>query len=86
MTNNHQVTCAVFAFWIGLFSLSGMMFVLTPFEIPARFNLPIATSRPLGFVLLTVAVAFFAACKFRRKPIHLMGVNFQPPSLRIGLA
>lgn len=74
------------AFWIGLFSLGGSLFVFAPFDIPERFNLPIANSRPLGIVMLSVAGLFFAACALRRKPIHVLGVNFQPPPLGIGLA
>ena len=89
MTSPEIVRLIVFigvAFWIGLFTLGGILFVATPFEIPTRFNLPIATSRPLGFVLLAIASAFFTACAFRRQPIHLFGVNFQPPPLKIALA
>ncbi len=80
------ITFVWLAFWIGLCSLGGILFVLTPLEIPTRFNLPIASSRPLGFILLGVAFAYFAACGLRREPLHLLSVNFQPPSLKIGFA
>ncbi len=89
MTSPEIVRLIVFiatAFWIGLFSLGGLLFVLTPFDIPDRFHLPLANSRPLGIMMLGIAGAFFAACALRRNPIHFHGINFQPPPLGIGLA
>ncbi|QDV85867.1 bifunctional lysylphosphatidylglycerol flippase/synthetase MprF [Planctomycetes bacterium TBK1r] len=74
------------AFWIGLFCLGGLLFVVTPFDIPVRFNLPLSNSRPLGFIMLALAGSFFVLCALRRNPIHIHGVNFQPPPLGIGLA
>ena len=75
-----------FAYWIGLCTLGGILFIATPFDIPVRFGLPLATSRPLGVLLLSVAAAFFVACAWRRRPLPVFGVNFQPPTLRIGVA
>ncbi|TWU56353.1 bifunctional lysylphosphatidylglycerol flippase/synthetase MprF [Rubripirellula reticaptiva] len=74
------------AFWVGLFSLAGLLFVCAPFDIPDRFNLPLANSRPLGIIMLILASTFFAGCALRKTPIHFHGINFQPPPLRIGLA
>ncbi len=74
------------AFWMGLFSVAGVLFVLTPFEIPSRFHLPLATSQPLGAIMLVVVAAFFVACLVIRKPIHLFKVNIQPPQLSLGVA
>lgn len=74
------------AFWMGLFTLGGTLFLLTPFDIPVRFNLPLATSRPLGAILLSTVGLFFILCWVRQRPIHWMKINFQPPPLRIALA
>lgn len=75
-----------FAFWIGLLTLSGSLFIATPFDIPVRFGLPLATSRPLGCLLLSLALVLFASCAALRRPIQVLGVNFQPPPLRIAFA
>ncbi len=75
-----------FAFWIGLLTLSGTLFFAFPFEVPARLGLPITTSRPLGLVLLSLAIALFMSCLIVRQPLHVFGVNFQPPPLQIALA
>ncbi|MCA9008996.1 MAG: bifunctional lysylphosphatidylglycerol flippase/synthetase MprF [Planctomycetaceae bacterium] len=74
------------AFWIGLVTLGGILFVAAPFEIPARLGLPLATSRPLGFLMLTISAVFLLSCALRRHPVHLLGINLQPPPLRFGLA
>ena len=44
---------------MGLVSLRGVLFVATPFVIPARFGLPLAISRPLGLgVVVSLAKGF----------------------------
>ena len=75
-----------FAFWLGLLSLSGGVFVADPFEIPTRLNLPLASSRPLGVILLALAFALFASCGILRTPIRIFSINFQPPPFRVALA
>jgi phosphatidylglycerol lysyltransferase len=74
------------AFWLGLFSLAGLLFVVAPFDLPPRFHLPLANSRPLGIALLALAGLFLAICVIRRNPLPVWGVNLQPPPLRIALA
>lgn len=74
------------AFWMGLLFLSGLLFILTPIAIPARFDLPVMTSQPVGWLMIVVVIAFLILCAIRRKPIHIFGVNIQPPPLKIGIA
>jgi phosphatidylglycerol lysyltransferase len=74
------------SFWVGLFLVGGILFVFAPFEVPARLNLPFTSSLPLGIVLLTIAASYFVACIFRQSPLHFLGINFQPPSIKIALA
>ncbi len=74
------------AFWLGMFSLAGFLFVVAPFDIPERFHLPLASSRPLGILLLVVAAVFLLICGVRQRPLHVWNVNLQPPPLRIALA
>ncbi len=74
------------AFWVGLFCLGGLLFVVTPFDIPDRFHLPLSDSRPVGSIMLALAGTFFVVCALRRNPIPIHGVNFQPPPLGIAMA
>ena len=55
------------AFWLGMFSLAGFLFVVAPFDIPERFHLPLASSRPLGILLLVVAAVFLLICGVRQR-------------------
>ncbi len=74
------------AFWMGLFLLSGILFLTSPFAIPDRFHLPLTSSQPIGGIMLVVVAGFFLACLAFRRPIHLFSVNIQPPPITIGLA
>lgn len=74
------------AFWLGLFSLAGTLFVFTPFDIPDRLHLPVATSLPFGVVLLAAAAIFLLICGARKSPIKIFNVNLQPPPLKIAVA
>jgi phosphatidylglycerol lysyltransferase len=75
-----------FAFWAGMLALGGILFVVTPFDIPSRFHLPLATSQPIGLAMLAIVGAMFAASLFRRKPLSVCGVNVQPPPAKIMVA
>lgn len=74
------------AFWMGLCLLAGLLFILAPFSIPDRFQLPLDSSRPLGVVLLLLLILFLLVCHLRKSPLSVMGVNLQPPPLKIALA
>ncbi len=74
------------AFWMGLFSLAGVLFLASPFAIPDRFHLPLSNSQPIGVIMLVVVVGFFIACLTFRKPIKFFNINIQPPPISIGLA
>ncbi len=65
-----------FAFWIGLLTLSGSLFIAPPFDIPGRFGLPLATSRPLGYVLLTMALACSQVVRRCESPSRYSVLNF----------
>ncbi len=74
------------AFWMGLFSLAGVLFLASPFAIPDRFHLPLSNSQPIGVIMLVIVIGFFTACLTIRKPIQFFKVNIQPPPISIGLA
>ncbi len=73
------------AFWTGLFLLAGLVFIFSPFDIPQRLHFPLASSEPLGYILLILVSIYWSICFFRRKEIEFFGVNFQPPPFRIAI-
>ncbi|HWQ08906.1 MAG TPA: lysylphosphatidylglycerol synthase domain-containing protein, partial [Holophaga sp.] len=67
-------------FWIGLLGLGGAAFVLEPMAIPAQFHVPLATTFPLGCVLLALLAAYLAAAALVRKPIAFRTRELALPS------
>ncbi|MGI9518402.1 MAG: phosphatidylglycerol lysyltransferase domain-containing protein, partial [Pirellulaceae bacterium] len=65
-------------FWIGLFALSGVVFLIAPLDIPEAVSLPMKTTRPLGIILTVLAIAYLAV-SFIGKPLKIWKKEFQPP-------
>ena len=72
-------------FWIGLFALSGLVFLIFPLEIPDAINLPMSNTRPLGILLTTLAVGYLLASYFG-KPIRIGKKEFRPPPFGLSVA
>lgn len=68
----------------GQMLFSGTLFSLHPVEIPARFHIPFATTRPLGFLFLTLLIIGVSATVWRKKPLRLH--SWQVPLPATGLA
>ena len=74
------------AFWVGLFALAGSAFAFAPLELPATLRLPVSDTGPLGWAMLAAVGAWFVLCAVRRTPLHVLGVNVQPPPVRVAAA
>ncbi len=74
-------------FWVGALGLCGLVFLVHPPDIPAELlhKMPIQDVRILGVMLLSVALAYFVACHFIRKPIQVFGREFVFPPLKIAI-
>ncbi len=75
-----------FTFWIGLFAIAGVLFLVDPLPIPPRLHLPIQTSAPLGYLFVSIALAYLLMCGIRRKPIRYKGWELEPPAIWLSLA
>jgi phosphatidylglycerol lysyltransferase len=60
-------------FWAGVFTLAGLMFVLDPFPIPEPLHLGISSVRPIGFVLLALAIGYLILPLIWKKPFVWRG-------------
>ncbi len=60
-------------FWVGVFTLAGVMFVCDPFPIPEPVHLGISNVRPIGVVLLVLAVGYLALPLVWKKPFVWRG-------------
>jgi phosphatidylglycerol lysyltransferase len=72
-------------FWLGFITLGGVVFLLEPLPVPRGFYLDIATSRPLGFLFLSLAAAYVALAARRRQPLSFRGIEIPLPGLRMAL-
>ncbi len=73
------------SFWIGLFALSGVVFVVDPLPIPDRLHLPVSSTLPLGIVLGSLAIAYLVFCAVRRTPVKIHQWEFTPPPVGLSL-
>ncbi len=74
------------SFWLGLFTVSGMMFLLNPLVIPPQLHLPFLSVRPLGIVFLLLVVAYLLGSIISKKPLKIREQEFRFPCLQIALA
>ncbi len=74
------------ALWLGLFSLSGMIFLIEPVAVPHMLHLPFDSLRPFGVVLLAPACGYLLLCTLRKKPLKIGGWNFSLPSMGLSLS
>ena len=72
-------------FWIGLFALSGVVFIVDPLPIPDRLHLPVSSTIPLGIVLGSLAITYLLFCAVRQTPIKLHQWEFTPPPVGLSL-
>lgn len=80
------IAFATLTFWLGLFAVSGIIFLFNPPTIPLQLNLPFLSVRPLGIISLFVVVAYLVGSCFGRRAIRLRGQEFRFPTLGLSLA
>jgi len=72
-------------FWLGFITLGGIVFLAEPLPLPAGFTFDLATSRPLGFLFVSLALIYLALAARRREPLRLRGVELPLPGLRLAV-
>jgi len=75
-----------FALLFGLFSLPGVILIVWPLDMSGEWHLPFATTFPLGFPLIAMAVAYLAVTVIWRTPIRLLGKDVKLPGFRMSAA
>lgn len=74
-------------FWVGALGLCGIVFLISPPEIPLELleKMPLKDVRILGGILLSIALSYLILCFFIRKPVHIFGKEFVFPHPKIAL-
>jgi phosphatidylglycerol lysyltransferase len=79
------VFCTV-ALWLGLFSLSGTIFLIEPVAVPSMLHLAFYSRHPLGIAFLAPASGYLLLCAWRKRPLKIGGWEFSLPSVGLSLS
>jgi len=77
------ISVLALTFWSGVCVLGGIVLVLSPIELPAKFALPFGT-RTLGVILLSIVIIYALVCFVWHRPWPIGHLRLRPP--RLGLA
>jgi len=79
------IAFSTWALWLGLFSLSGIIFLIEPVAVPSILHLPFSSLRPLGVALLVPACGYLFLCAFRKRPLMIRGWEFSLPPIGLSI-
>ena len=74
------------ALWLGLFSLSGIIFLVEPVAVPSMLHLAFYSLRPLGIAFLAPASGYLLLCALRRRPLKIGAWEFSLPPIGLSLS
>ncbi len=72
-------------FFLGLFTVGGVLFLAEPLQIPGLLHLPFGTVRPIGAAFLAVALAYVVWSFWKKEPLRIRGFEFHFPTLPLAL-
>jgi phosphatidylglycerol lysyltransferase len=72
-------------FWLGFFTLSGIVFLAQPLPLPATWWLHLQTAQPLGVIFLLAVGAYLWNAARNKSPLRLGGVEMPLPGLGLAL-
>ncbi|WP_416672544.1 lysylphosphatidylglycerol synthase domain-containing protein [Egbenema bharatensis] len=73
------------SFWLGMFSIGGLVFLVEPQSIPQLLNLPLHNTSPLGVGFLLTVGVYLLLSFWIRKPLRIRGEEFVLPSVPLFL-
>lgn len=80
------IAFANFTFWLGVFAVSGVIFLFNPLQIPTQIHLPFTNTRSLGAIFLLVVLSYLLGSIFIKQPLVIRGQEFRFPSFKIAFA
>ncbi len=72
-------------FFLGLFTIGGIIFLVEPLAIPALLHLPLHSARPLGAIFLLVILGYLVWSGMKREPLRIRDWEFTFPGTRLSL-
>lgn len=73
------ITFDVLTFWLGFLALGSATFLLAPLPVPGALHSLLATSQPIGFVLLALLAAYALATLRRDRRLRVSGFSIEQP-------
>ncbi|NLI41902.1 MAG: bifunctional lysylphosphatidylglycerol flippase/synthetase MprF, partial [Caldisericales bacterium] len=67
-------------FWLGFFTVAGVVFLLEPRNVPQELHLPFQSIWLLGVIFLLVTAAYLVGTALKREPMKIRGWRFRIPS------
>lgn len=74
------------SFFLGLFMVSGVVFLFNPLVIPTELNLPSIPVRPLGVIFLLLVAAYLLGSIVWKQPFKIREHEFRFPPLSFAFA
>lgn len=59
------------SFWLGLLTVGGITFLIDPLQLPPFLRLPFASVHPLGFIFLTLTLAYLWLSLLTRQSLQI---------------
>lgn len=73
-------------FWLGLGTVGGVVFLVSPLVLPPTLHLPFTSLRSLGLAMLLAVGAYLIVSAVCHDPLRVRGRQFSLPALRVALA
>ncbi|MBE9125688.1 MULTISPECIES: lysylphosphatidylglycerol synthase domain-containing protein [unclassified Coleofasciculus] len=74
------------SFWLGLFAVSGVVFLIEPLVIPDLLHLPIVSLQPIGLIFLLVDGTYLLGCLLSRRQFRISRWVFSLPSPKLAIS
>lgn len=79
------IAFANFTFWLGMFTVAGLIFLLHPLAIPTQLHLPVTTVRPIGIIFLLLMAIYLFSSLLIKRTLTIHSHTFRFPKLAIAL-
>ena len=76
--------CAM-TFWIGIFTVGGLVFTVQPFSVPSTLHLPFESVLPIGISFLLLSCGYVTWAIIGAKPLRVREWEFNKPSTQMAL-
>jgi phosphatidylglycerol lysyltransferase len=73
------------AFWSGIFTVGGILFLIEPFEIPPVIHYRFVSLPYLGILFLVLIAGYLLFSALKKKPLKIFRWEFSIPSLKFSL-